>query len=60
MTIPIAPHYNFCKLLPPSIVPPEVARLLPAAHQPDILAIATKTPAKKRQRKIAVESKQGP
>jgi len=46
------------------IIPPEVARLLPAAHQPGILAIASeaeaKTPRKRRQRKIAVESKQGP
>ena len=42
------------------IVPPEVARLLPVAHQPGILAIASeievKKPRKRRQKKIAVES----
>ena len=46
------------------IVPPEMARLLPASHQPGILAIVgeakAKQPAKKRRRKTAVESKQGP
>lgn len=47
------------------IVPPEVARLLPAAHQPGILAIASETEVKRRRKrrqkkKIAVESKQGP
>ena len=45
------------------IVPPEVARLLPATHQPGILAIASDTTAKNpkrgRQKKIA-DSKQGP
>ena len=32
------------------IIPAEVARLLPAAHHPGIL---TKTPRKRRQKKIA-------
>jgi hypothetical protein len=45
------------------IVPPEVARLLPAAQQPGILAIANETAAKKprgrRQKKVAVEARQG-
>jgi hypothetical protein len=46
------------------IVPPEVARLLPVAHQPGILAIASEAGAKRsrgrRQKKIAAEPKQGP
>jgi len=46
------------------IVPPEVAQLLPAAQQPAILAIAdeagAKKPRKRRQKNIAVESKQDP
>ena len=35
------------------------ARLLPAAQRP-VLAIAMKQPAKRRQKKMASESKQGP
>ena len=51
-----------CKLLPPSILSPEVAQLLPPAHQARIRAIASeadaKRPRKRRQKKLA-ESKQG-
>jgi len=37
------------------IVPPEVARLLPAAQQPGILAIADQRPRSRRKKKVAAE-----
>ena len=45
-------------------IPSEVARLLPAAEQPGILAIASeaepKKPTRRRKKKIAAEPKQRP
>jgi hypothetical protein len=45
-------------------IPPEVVKLLPAAQQPSILAIADETggkkPRRRRQKKIAAEAKSHP